>query len=88
MGPNKPDLYPREYKPDPPGEEDDIKLYYESWVDLEPNTGAVVRAAQKLMISAYLERDELFDVESKFVPIYYVFRTGNFTNEAVNNINI
>ena len=84
MGVNKPILFPREYKPDLPSEEDDIKLYYESWVDVEENTGAVVKAAQKLMISIYIENDELFDIESKFVPVYHIFRSGNFSDASVN----
>lgn len=83
MGENKPIIFPRNYKPDPPAEEDDIKLYYESWVDVEENTGAVVKAAQKLQISVFLQKDELFDIDDKFVPIYYVFRSGNFTEDSV-----
>lgn len=44
-----------------------------------------MRAAQKILISAYIEKDELFEIErNKFIPIYYLFRTGNFTQEGVN----
>lgn len=66
-----------------PSEDDDITLYHESWVDIEPYSGACLRAAQKLMISAHLEQDELFDIDNKFLPIYYVFRTGNFTQDSM-----
>lgn len=39
------------------------------------------------MISALIENDELFEVEhDKFIPIYYVFRNGNYTKEGVNEI--
>lgn len=66
-----------------PAEQDDIDLYNESWVDIEPYSGAVLRAAQKLMISALLEKDELFENDNRFIPVYYVFRTGNFTEDSV-----
>jgi hypothetical protein len=71
---------PKEIKP--PGDKDDIDLYYESYFDMEPNTGAVIGAAQKLLISAYIDQDDLFEGEPKFVPIYKIFRTANFTEES------
>jgi hypothetical protein len=64
-------------------DESDQKLFSESFLDIEPFSGGTVRAAQKLMISALIEQDELFDIQPKFVPIYYVFRTGNFTDHNV-----
>jgi hypothetical protein len=67
-------------------DEDDQSLYYESWIDVEPYTGAVLRAAQKLLISAYIEKDELFEIDDKFVPIYNIFRTGNFTQEGTDQV--
>jgi hypothetical protein len=79
----KPEITPVEYKPEQPAEQDDVDLYHESWVDVEPYSGAVLRAAQKLMISALLEKDELFENDNRFIPVYYVFRTGNFTEDSV-----
>lgn len=64
-------------------DDDDISLYRESFLDIEPNTGVCLRAAQKLMVSALLESDELFEYGSKFIPIYYIFRSGNFSLESV-----
>jgi hypothetical protein len=52
-------------------------------VDIEPNTGALVGAVQKLLISILLEKDDLFETDNKFVPIYYLFRSGNFTEASV-----
>jgi len=43
-----------------------------------------LRAGQKILVSALLENDELFELKNdKFVPIYYVFRNGNFTRASV-----
>lgn len=65
-------------------DQDDIDLYNESFVDIEPYSGGVLRAGQKILISALIEKDELFEIEhDKFVPVYYVFRTGNFTEDGV-----
>jgi hypothetical protein len=69
-----------------PSDDDDVTLYHESWVDIEPYSGACLRAAQKIMISAHIENDELFDIDTKFLPIYYVFRTGNFTEASVQSV--
>jgi len=53
-------------------------------VDIEPYSGAVVRAGQKILVSALLQKDELFEIENdKFVPIYFIFRNGNFTQSGV-----
>jgi len=65
---------------------EDAKLFNESYFDIEPFSGGTVTAAQKLMISALIERDELFEIDSKFVPIYFVFRTGNLTDTSINMI--
>lgn len=62
---------------------DDVKLVNESWVDIEPKSGAVVRAAQKILISAFIEKDNLFEMDNRFIPIYSVFRSGNFTENQV-----
>lgn len=67
-------------------DQDDQDLYYESWIDIEPYTGLVMRAAQKLLISAFIEKDELFEIDDKFVPIYNIFRTGNFTQVATDQV--
>jgi len=82
----KPEITPLPYTPSNPDEQDDIDLYYDSWIDIEPYSGAVLRAAQKLMISAFIEKDELFENDNRFIPIYYVFRSGNFTEESVKEI--
>jgi len=68
------------------GEPDDQKLFNESFFDIEPFSGGPLKAAQKLMISALIERDELFEVDSKFVPIYYIFRTGNLSESKIDEI--
>jgi len=68
-----------------PAESDDVDLFYESWVDVEPFSGVVLRAAQKILMSAHLETDDLFEIDNKFVPIYNVFRTGNFTDDSANS---
>jgi hypothetical protein len=65
-------------------DEDDINLYEESFVDIEPYSGAVLRAGQKIMVSALIQNDELFEVNrDRFIPFYYVFRNGNYTKEGV-----
>jgi hypothetical protein len=68
------------------GDQDDVDLYYDSWVDVEHYSGTVLRSAQKLMISALLEKDELFENENRFVPVYYVLKTGNFTENGVQDV--
>jgi hypothetical protein len=68
------------------GDKDDQILFNESFFDIEPFSGGTVRAVQKLMISALIEKDEVWEMDSKFVPIYFVFRTGNFTDENINDI--
>jgi len=68
------------------GDKDDQKLFNESFFDIEPYSGGVINAAQKLMISALIEKDELFEMDSKFVPIYYVFRTGNLSASSIDHI--
>jgi hypothetical protein len=65
------------------GDKDDQTLFNDSFIDVEPYSGATIRAGQKIMISALIERDELFEIDSKFVPIYYVFRTANFSDACV-----
>jgi hypothetical protein len=65
---------------------DDVRQFNESYADVEPLSGAVVRAGQKLLISALLEPDELFDIEPKFVPIYLLVRSGNYSQDSVNHI--
>jgi len=63
---------------------DDRKLFNESWVDIEVYSGAVVQAVQKLLVSVLLQKDELFEISGdRFVPIYYTFRSGNFTDAGV-----
>ncbi len=66
---------------------DDVELYFESWIDVEPNTGIVLGTAQKYLVSVLFERDVLFNFngkdEDKFIPIYYVFRSGNYTEQNV-----
>ena len=65
-------------------DEDDSILFNESFLDVEPYSGAVVRAAQKILVSLLIEKDELFDIkEDVFVPVNYVFRTGNLTKEGL-----
>lgn len=64
-------------------DKDDVKLADESWIDIEPNSGAVLRAAQKILLSAYIETDNLFEMDTRFIPIYSLFRSGNFTAEQV-----
>lgn len=78
-----PNFQLRNYTPGQSNDIDDYKLYNESWIDIEPYSGAVVRAAQKLMISVLIEKDDLFEIDNKFVPIYYIFRTGNFSESSV-----
>jgi hypothetical protein len=56
--------------------------YHDSWIDVEPNTGLVLGTTQKYLVSVKLDKDELFDVD-QFVPVYYVFRSGNYTEQAV-----
>jgi Ca2+-dependent lipid-binding protein len=58
-------------------------LYEECWIDIEPHTGAVVGATQKLLISALIEKDDLFEIDDKFIPVYFLYRSGNFTEESV-----
>ncbi len=67
-------------------DKDDVDLYEESWVDIEPYSGVCLRASQKLMVSALFESDELFENSNRFIPIYYLFRSGNFTQEGVSLI--
>ncbi len=69
----------------PSDDDDDTRLYYETWVDIEPYTGVTLRAAQKMMISILLEKDDLFELNNnKFIPFYYLFRSGNVTENKVN----
>ena len=82
----KPDITPVENNSGQSGDQDDVDLYYDSWVDVEQYSGAVLRSAQKLMISALLEKDELFENENRFVPVYYVLKTGNFTENGVQDV--
>jgi len=82
----KPDITPVENNAEQSDDQDDVDLYYDSWVDVEPNSGVVLRSAQKLMISALLEKDELFENQNRFVPVYYVLRTGNFTETGVQDV--
>jgi hypothetical protein len=64
--------------------EADMKLFNESWVDIEVKSGGILRAAQKLLLSIYIEPDDLFELSgSKFIPVLYTFRSGNFTDEGV-----
>lgn len=66
-------------------DEEESLLLEESILDVEPYTGAVVRAVQKLLISVLIEKDELFNIKSDtFVPINYLFRSGNLTKEGMN----
>jgi hypothetical protein len=64
-------------------DKDDIDLYYDCWIDIEPHTGAVVGAKQFLLVSTLIEKDDLFEIDDKFVPVYLLFRSGNFTEPAV-----
>lgn len=64
-------------------ENDDIRLFNESFLDIEPFSGACVRASQKLTISAFIEKDELFENIPRFVPIYNLIRSANLTKENV-----
>lgn len=69
---------------DKPSDDDDIVLFEESFLDIEPNSGAVIRVAQKLLVSILLEKDELFDIKQDvFIPVNYVFRTCNLTSDGM-----
>lgn len=65
-------------------DDDDIKLYYggRRFVDVESNTGTFVSAVQKLVISMFIRKNQ-FEIDNMFVPIYYLFRSGNFTKDSV-----
>jgi len=79
----RPDIQMTDWSSDSEGDHDDQKLFNESFFDIEPFSGGTVTAAQKLMISALIERDELFEIDDKFVPVYFVFRTGNLTDSTI-----
>jgi hypothetical protein len=65
-------------------DEDDHKLYNESFIDVEVYSGGILRAGQKLMLSILIQNDDLFEIPTdRFVPILYTFRAGNFTDEGV-----
>lgn len=71
---------------DKTNDNDDIDLYEESWFDIEPRSGAVLRAGQKIMASALIEPDVLFDVpKAIFIPVNYVFRSCNLTQEGIDS---
>ena len=56
-------------------------------MDIEPYSGGVLRAAQKLMLSVLIQPDDLFEIDGDlFVPILNTFRSGNFTSDGVNYI--
>lgn len=65
---------------------DDLILYNQSWIDVEPISGAVLRAGQKILVSLLIEKDILFDFPNDlFVPVNFVFRNGNVTEHGINN---
>ena len=86
MGNEKPTIVRPQLNQSEPSDDDDVKLFHESWVDIEPYSGAVLRAAQKLMVSAHIEKDELFNIDNKFIPIYDIFRTGNYTENSIQDV--
>jgi hypothetical protein len=64
---------------------DDVDLFFDSYFDVEPTTGIVVSSAHKYLTSVLIEKDDLFDIDSKFIPVYYSFRSGNYTEDAIVN---
>ena len=62
----------------------EVKDYdHDSWIDMEPDTGIVLGLNQKYLVSVLIERDDLFDIDDKFIPIYKFARSGNHSDVNV-----
>lgn len=63
---------------------DDIDLFYDSFVDVEPFSGVTLRSAMKLMYSIHIKNDELFEFEKdKFIPLFYIMTSFNSTDTSI-----
>ncbi|MCH8907703.1 MAG: CD36 family protein [Candidatus Heimdallarchaeota archaeon] len=61
----------------------DAKLH-DTFIDVEPTTGATMNAAKRLQISLFVETGDFFntDVASSFIPLVWVEEGGSITEEA------
>ena len=63
---------------------EEIDLYRESFFDIEPYSGIVLRSGNKWMYSYQLENDALFDFSHDlFLPLYFSFNSYNYTDIGV-----
>ncbi|EGR30149.1 hypothetical protein IMG5_140280 [Ichthyophthirius multifiliis] len=56
------------------------------FMDIEPYSGITLAAAINVQVNMLIEPDELFDIKQPvLIPIYNTFRTGNWSDSAIDN---